>query len=500
VSKGDFVWYGNASDYKRIWHMATQENRTTRKRVLLKAIAGREADTGNFLVGNGGVDKNGNVHLKDEEGIIDINGTFYRLLAKDKSSRGGMPIFNFKYDGNEAKKRFLEVFANTQKLWGPQVELLWGWGIAHLFRNRWWTEYKSFPLCIIPGPPGIGKNTIMSFFLALYGLPFEPTVVKGMTPTGLFNRVNAYCDIPVWVDEWKNDVNSTLAEMFKSNADGSVKHVGTLDEFTTKTRRHRTGCFITGEFRAVDTALNQRCVMVNLRKQEDSTLVDETRAMTPYLSAFLVRLLQDYESHWQALLSIYKATRTRWEKALAGEVDIRIVENYAKVCAALVHILPDDDEREARFLRYMKAKVTESGDMNPAVEALKFMPRYITGSVGRKGWVRFYVDLKKKKFNLQPEDLIRVYCDFTKQPVMGTDDLFRYAQEAGIIHPSQQSATMKFVSLKMSIGGKTLSRRGWPLNWDNELVREVAEELSPFCDKQAMANEPEGSPDQAPNL
>ncbi len=491
VSKGDFLWYGDAKEFKRIWHMATQEGRESRMRVLLKSIAGYEPATGTFLVGNGAIDKTGKVYLKDDEAIINVNGVAYRLLPKDKDA-GGMPLFDFEYGAEDAAKDFAELLRITEKLWGKSVELLWGWGITHLFRERWWNEYKNFPLCMMPAPPGTGKNALMSLFVKLFGLPFEPAPVKGMTPTGLFNRVNSYCNIPVWVDEWKNNVSDQLSEMFKSNADGSVKLVGTLDEFKTKSRKHRTGCLITGEFRAIDTALNQRYIMVVLKKKEDSALLEKARVHAGHLSAFTVKMLREYDQNWKNINDVYRAKVKAWSGKLEGKVDIRIVENYAKVYAALQNVDgsgPDADAREERFMFYMQEKVSESGNMNPALEALKFMPRYITGTVGRKGWVPFYVDLKRKKFGISPEELIRVYCDYSKQGTISTDDLFRYGQEAGIIHPQHVSPKLQSISLKMSMGAKTLGRKGWLLNMDNELVRDIAEELAPLCDKQATVKE-----------
>ena len=135
----------------------------------------------------------------------------------------------------------------------------------------------------------------------------------------------------MWVDEWKNNVNDQLAEMFKSNADGSVKLVGTLDEFTATSRQHRTGLVISGEFRAIDTALNQRYVMVPLQKNEDDKKLESAREASALLSAYTIRILQEYEEWWTALNAAFKAVRGKWLKLLTGKIDIRIIENYAKV-------------------------------------------------------------------------------------------------------------------------------------------------------------------------
>lgn len=72
--------------------------------------------------------------------------------------------------------------------------------------------------------------------------------------------------------------------------------------------------------------------------------------------------------------------------------------------------------------------------MNPAVEALKFMPGYITRGVGGSGgWIPYYVNEKKSQFFIQPDDLIRAYCGCMKLPLMGTDDFYRYAKDAGAL-------------------------------------------------------------------
>jgi hypothetical protein len=242
---------------------------------------------------------------------------------------------------------------------------------------------------------------------------------------------------------------------------------------------------ISGEFRAIDTALNQRYVMVPLRKNENPKKLEEARAASAFLSAYTVTILQDYEAQWQSLDTSFKAVKGRWQKILAGKVDIRIIENYAKVFVALQNV-GEDLKREERFLIYMQEKVSESGNMNPALEALKFMPNFMLNKMNAHGWIPLYIDLKKNRFNVDPAQLSRMYCDFTRQVQISTDDLFKYAQEAGIVDASQKTRLGK-VSLKMSQCGSTLGRSGWRLNMAHETVREIAEELESLCDKNAVA-------------
>ena len=232
----------------------------------------------------------------------------------------------------------------------------------------------------------------MTIFLKLYGMPYAPKILKGTTAVGLLTLVNSARDIFVWLDEFKNDTPPHILEMMKSNYDGSDKVVGNPDVFTTKTRRHRTGMLVSGEFRATDTALNQRCVLVNLKKAENPSLLMTTRDEAEGLSAYIVSILRRQESFWNDMFETYKKTIITWQKEL--KVDIRIVENYAKVYAALQTALKDDT-REARFIEYIQAKVNDSGDKNPMVEALQFLANLVNGNLGHTGWVPFYVKVEK---------------------------------------------------------------------------------------------------------
>jgi hypothetical protein len=485
VKKGDFAFYGDAKDLKRIWHMATQESRECRKRVHVKSIVGRDMDSKLFIVGNGAIDSDGTVYPQDEEGLVTVNGVSYRLASRDTSATAGdkmgIPTFDFNTSKAAADANFKDVVQACQRLWGPATELLWGWGLSHLLRSSWIAECANFPLCMAPAPPSTGKNTLMRMFVNLYGLPFSPIMLKGLTEVGLLTQVNAGCDVPVWIDEWKNDAKKELLEMFKSNADSSRKIVGTLDPLKTKSREHRTGLVITGEFRATDTALNQRIIQVELRKNEvDPAGLERAREQSRNLSAFAVHLLKEQQSVWADMLDTYKDVRSKWQQYFSDndqQVDIRIIENYAKVYAALERAFKDD-QREARFKQYMLSKVTESGDMNPAIEALKFMPRFMTGGVGRKGWVPFYVDAKKTKFHVSPKELSRVYCEHNRTTEISSDDLFKYALAAGILHPMQTTPRLIRGSMKMSPGATTTTQGGWVLNLKNETVRDVADELA----------------------
>src|SRR5437868_15388613 len=137
--------------------------------------------------------------------------------------------------------------------------------MSNLFRSLWMKEFSNFPMLMMACPQGSGKNTFMTLFLQWCGMPgMKPTTLGALTETGLFTPVNRYCDLPVWFDEFKNNIKPWILDLLKGNADGSKKTVGSLDVYTAKSREHRTGLMLTEEFRATDTALNQRYPLVNL--------------------------------------------------------------------------------------------------------------------------------------------------------------------------------------------------------------------------------------------
>jgi hypothetical protein len=231
--------------------------------VLAKQISGYEPDTANWIFGNGAIGSDSRVYRPDSGGIITIGEIGYRLEESDLDtsvSRAPKPNFNFNGDYRALLRTTMH---NTATLWSPQTELAWGWLLTVLWRTEWLRSVGKFPILFVVGPRALGKNTFMRVAVQLFGMESNPISLNGLTDTSIYTVNNRFCNIPVWLDEYKNDIKVGVREAPKGNYVGSDQVRGTPSQFVTKTRRYRTGLVITGEGEAL--RLSTRFAVCNAR-------------------------------------------------------------------------------------------------------------------------------------------------------------------------------------------------------------------------------------------
>lgn len=484
VGMGAFTWRGDISQYRRVYDMASMEFvRNKRPVVNVRGVAGYDPKLKLFFFENGVVDAKGKEYRKDPKvDATQIGDIYYRLASNDNDTDNALtPKMNFDIQ-RDGRTTFREVVKLSGELWGPVVEVYFGWMVAALFRS-WWTDRGlQFPMCIMPAPPGAGKNSIIGMGYKLYGMPYRPTGLDGVTRTSLLSLVNSFCNIPIHIDEYKPTLENKTLELLKGNADQMSSRVGTLSTTRTKSRKHRTGIFITGEFKSGDQALDSRCVAVPIRKRENPELFDRVLRVANDLPALTLKLLKDYAENYKFLDSLSQAKLYQWSKNKEMEsVDQRVIRNYAIVFAALSLVYgseTEDAEREARFRTYMLSKRETTEDNNVVVKMLRLIPQMVTGARGRRYLVSYWVNAKKRRLHLAT-DALGLIAEYSHSPLISLSDFISYAKGSSMLvygHPdSSQAAQVQYHSQSGEI---TKVRKCIIFDMSHPIVAEVAGELN----------------------
>lgn len=472
LSKGNFHFYGSDADVERIIALTFKADG---REINAKHIAGLEPDTGHWIFQNGCVGSDGKIYRPDSAGVVAIGGKSYKLEHSDldgKAVRAPKLCFDSTVNGDDLLR---SVMLNTGTLWGPQTELAWGWMLAALWRTNWLAEAGNFPLLFIAGPRALGKNTFMRIAMRLYGVESNPISLNGLTDTSIYTVNNRFCNIPVWLDEFKNDIKVTVREALKGNYDGSDQVRGTLDQFVTKTRRHRTGMVITGESRPDDSALDSRSVTPALVQQANYELLRETELQAKGLSTFLVMLLPKVRSVWTPIYDGYRVLYEGWKQK--GALQSRACENYAKACATLNVLLPDA-ARQGRFREWLVQRVEMNAETNIIAEMLRSLPYLVQV---RKLDVPYRVEAGSRRLHVCAAFLVNAYCDQNReQRKPKTDELIRLGKDGGLLIPSHTDKPMKAYVDENTDGQKTkVQQRCFIFDGTNPIVAEVIEGLQP---------------------
>lgn len=475
LSHGDFNFWGTEADVERIIAMTFNG---TSDEVRLKNISGYDTETGHWIFTNGAVSKDGKVTLLDEKkGYIPVGDEKYRLTTNDRDEKvKRTPTLKFGVLADKSRALLKTVIRKTVELWGPGAEIGWAWFLAILWRSNWIAHTEQFPLLFVTGNPSIGKTQfIKACGLQLYGISMEPLSIAKLTPVGLFNITNSMCNIPLFLDEFKSEMlaNPEIMEMLKGNADNASKVVGSTDPHKTVTRTHRTGFVICGESRPTDEALASRNVSADLVKNDNRKLFDETVELCQGLSCALVPFVQQWEEWWPHILDRSRALMTEWREAT--KLDSRIVFNYAKVCATIDVLLPDET-RKARFFAAMVVKGEEMEDKNPLANLLKVLPYLLRE---KKAFIPCRVNLKKRILAVNANFLIHRCSEYYRSPIQNTKDLIRSGKMADLLIPSHTDTPVHAEVDDLRDGKvRKINSRCFVFDMTHPLVKEVAEFLA----------------------
>lgn len=231
-----------------------------------------EGEEGFFAFCNGIV-LHGEWKPVDDYGIVHIGNENYYLPTESKIYKNSRELFQnerkFRHDPqmnidiSDYLERICRVFGNNGK-----VAICFYF--ATLFRDIIKNRTRFFPLLNIYGKKGTGKTELAVTLTSFFMNESETTNIESTTIPAMADKVSAFSNAIVHLDEYKNSIHQTKVDFLKGIWDSAGRTRMNMDR---DKKRESTavdcGVVITGqEIPTVDIALFSRMIYLESQKSE----------------------------------------------------------------------------------------------------------------------------------------------------------------------------------------------------------------------------------------
>ena len=264
MDMGDYDFSGSDAQLKAIWKYIFM-NQDGRGINLLNHFGYSEVTEAWFFK-NGGYYKN-EYYPANENNIIWINdhGYMVECILDDLDP----PTFSLEQNEDVNLVNILKNL--TDILDNDHARLIIGWALGNFFMPEITNEWGIYPFLFLHGKAQAGKSTIANWISSFFGFTQKGINFHSSSPVGISRTTDQMSMIPVWLEEYRNkdpDIGKKN-NFLRSIYDRSVIVKGTKKENQIKTYKARSTLIISGEEHPRDAALNSRCIMFSIFRNDE---------------------------------------------------------------------------------------------------------------------------------------------------------------------------------------------------------------------------------------
>jgi 5S rRNA maturation endonuclease (ribonuclease M5) len=381
MSLGNFIFEGKENDLQTMWQYLFSQGNDIR--VYEDDHVGYLRTHNLWLFGNAAV-KDNLLIPADEDGITwhMRNGYKASLSSSDNPSEEDRSVCLPWMDTETPESwdgfiNYLDLLYQNTGTYGSWLAA--AWHLACAFGREIFREEKAFPILFLYGKAQSGKNTLAQNVAGLWGLSdTDFKLLPRTTPVGLSRELAYYSEMPVIVDEYRNDMPSGNFDGFLRGVYNRVGAVKADRDSATATLQVpvRGMICLMGEHYPQDMALRQRCLCVHLQqKLRNDRILEELRRSASAISKYTLKLLLEKDRRVKPVMTDLKSIKS----ILEGQgQDPRTAANYAIPTAVLCSI-PGIDERRDEFLHWVSNDANRDyKDKNEETWVSQFMDNLLT--------------------------------------------------------------------------------------------------------------------------
>ncbi|MFA5153607.1 MAG: DUF3854 domain-containing protein [Clostridia bacterium] len=364
LSKGNFIWRGNAEDLANIWEPLFLED--DGRHIIEPDHIGWIESEKMWLFGNVAVkgkeemrpDKN-HIFWTEKRGLkpLALGVTSGRMTISE-----GIPYLNL---GESPSLTEIRSYLG-ETIGDMQANACLGWMAAVMFLEDVFDLYGCFPFLFITGRRGSGKSTIAEWLMNFYGLENAGKMAADTTPVGLQRYLAYYSSLPVFVDEYRNVKQVTYKNGFLRNVyNRQSAGKGIKSDFGVREAKIRGTLLISGEETPEDNALLTRCIVVAItEKSRKINHFNWFMANRIKFSVHVLNVLRNKDNHLQKFIKILNEGK---EYMTGQKLDDRTAINYAIVAAGYA-VLFGESVDFAKWITTEAQRVRQDYQKEQAVE------------------------------------------------------------------------------------------------------------------------------------
>ena len=261
---GNFHFTGNAIQFERLKGMLMEKMGDG----ALIYCLGWQTQHKFFAFNN--VALNGQVYSYNENGVAEINGkSFYVPSANKIFANNATRYMNQKRVVYKEGVTFSQWAIQMKKVHREHSVLAILFAASCLFSDHVFKKVNFFPMFFLYGEASTGKGKMIEALQTLFGVPQAPMTITGKANTdkGKIRKFAQIVNMIVFLEEFRNDVNSAVIEMLKGLHTRMGYERGNLDgPYDTEQVPISSGVMITGNYYPQDDALMSRLIIDEMHK------------------------------------------------------------------------------------------------------------------------------------------------------------------------------------------------------------------------------------------
>ena len=298
-----------------------------------------------FIMSNGIISDN--TFLKPNKYGL-VNRLYIPSAAEEnKWNPDFLTLKKYEYMEGSKYKKASHWFKDMSRIHGRDVSLVsLAFVVASLNFDIISRSLKFFPLLCIAGQKGSGKGTFIKCVLNLFASDPDQVMINNSTYKAFMRKLEQVANVPVWFDEFKNNLGIKEIEALKNIYDirGRSTAVKSNDNKTSQ-GRVLSPVILSGQEIPMDEALLSRCLTFQLDVKSSSTTEEaiEVDKFTEECERGLGLVLTELIGHRNHIKNNYKDTYIRVRSLLhqkvtekKGKVNGRLLNIYGCVLSALI--------------------------------------------------------------------------------------------------------------------------------------------------------------------
>jgi Toprim-like len=365
-----------------------------------------------------------------------------------------------KFNDSFSKDRTFRYLANEGITFDSWVEEMRNWyghfptllGVSFVLSSFAFDHISSqrscFPLLHLFGQKGSGKNTFTKHLLALFGPDLKHDLNLFNATANSMNKLHEQkANIPVWLDEFKNSLDTGIIERLKSLYDLVGRSKAIDSSSRTKSSQIKTCTIINGQEFPTDEALLSRCLLIEFQVHKDDA--EKRQAFEEFkakMRSGLGHLIPVLLVHRPAIIAEFQTEfiiiSSQLGSRIESQVNSRIIDNYAMVLTPLVIAIRNglklfknqgiwENERES-LLNLFADGIRKQFQMESKIdEVMQFWECFINMASGMKKVIYTDVDfvIKDEKLGFKGkvlDEFQRYYRSINGKEGVNKDALVRY--------------------------------------------------------------------------
>ncbi len=369
ISDGSFIYKGDMHEFLNLQEILFKnENLATELNSL-----GWQKNYG-FYAWSNGITNDGKFYPTDEFGVLNYRNEKYYLPAFSSLYTNSDEGFE-----NERKFKFVEspvTFEEWSKLFFATYKqngaIAICFGVASLFWDIIFGEFRAFPMLNCFGVKGSGKSTLAKSLQYLFGEPQNAISLENNSSTkkGMYRKFSQFRNSIIMFEEYKNTIDPFTIGLLKNLFDGIgyEKAQTSQDNKTMSSPVYSTAIICGQDMPTIDPALLSRVLLLPFKdgqfSEADRLNKDELSKLEQKgLTSITVKIL----GHRNVIEAGFKDQYAKWAKKFNDEfkrtdLDDRVWKSSAMIMAPVAVLVENKlielpfslDELFAKFVNMLK--------------------------------------------------------------------------------------------------------------------------------------------------